>query len=177
MALYRHVETKEEILDLVVGHMLLAPARPDEWPEDWEPILRLVADRLRDILQHHPVVLETLQRRAVAGPHALEGMERLLAAFARVNVDARTATGVYGNAVAFVFGHVALHSGRERARTAAGRTAEEDRARITEQIAQLPTADYPHVASARDEVPRLFDDEQFQVGMERLIRAVRAELP
>jgi AcrR family transcriptional regulator len=175
MALYRHVATKEEILDLVVGHMLARESEDVAWPDGWADILRLIATRLRKLL-HNAVVLDTLQRRPVTGPHAFDGMEHLLAALAREGLDSHTAAGVYGNTVAFTFGHAALHVGRERSRAAAGLTAVQERDRVAEQIAALPANDYPQVVAAGREVPELFGEEFFDVGVERIIAGVRSAL-
>ena len=46
---------------------------------------------------------------------------------------------------------------------------------LTEQIGQLSAEDYPQVVAASSDVPRLFDDENFAAGIERLIAAVRLE--
>jgi AcrR family transcriptional regulator len=172
MALYRHVATKEEIVDLVVTQILTAEAKTQRWPSAWEDILRLVARRLRDLL-HHPVILETVQRKPIAGPHALDGLERLLAAMKADGYDAQTAAGLYSSTVSFVLGHAALQFGRERGRELAGITAKEDRARLAAQLQGLDPARYPQVVAASDVVPGLFDDASFTAGVERLIISVR----
>ena len=176
MALYRHVATKEEIVDLVVGEMLAQQSDRREWPAAWDDVLRLVAEALANVLRTDPAVLDTLQRRAMAGPHTLDGMEHLLAALAAVGVDdPAAATGIYGNVVGFVFGHVALQYGRSRAREAQGISADEQRGRLMEQVTQLSATDYPRVRAASADIPSLFEDHNARLGIERLIDAFRAE--
>ena len=77
-ALYRHVRNKEQLQDLVLDNVLaevdvhLDPSRA------WTDQLKLLAHRLRQVLEAHPGVAGILKTRDPLGPHSLVLAEALL---------------------------------------------------------------------------------------------------
>jgi AcrR family transcriptional regulator len=78
-ALYHHVRTKEQLQDLVLDAALaevdghLDPSQP------WTQQLKLLAHRLREVLENHPGVAALLKTRDPLGPHSLALAEAILA--------------------------------------------------------------------------------------------------
>jgi AcrR family transcriptional regulator len=79
-ALYRHVRNKEQLQDLVLDGVLAevngdvaAAALP------WTEQLKLLAHRLREVLEDHPGVAGILKTRDPLGPHSLALAEAFLA--------------------------------------------------------------------------------------------------
>src|SRR5216117_3668365 len=78
-ALYRHVRNKQQLQDLLLDGALaevdvhLDPSPP--WPEQ----LKVLAHRLRAVLEDHPGVAGILKTRDPLGPHSLALAEALLA--------------------------------------------------------------------------------------------------
>src|SRR6266545_6082340 len=78
-ALYHHLRNKEQLQDLVLDGVLaevdghLDPSTP------WTEQLKLLAHRLRTVLEDHPGVAGLLKTRDPLGPHSLALAEAFLA--------------------------------------------------------------------------------------------------
>jgi AcrR family transcriptional regulator len=77
-ALYRHVRSKEQLLDLVVDGVLAEvdcqPGQSLAWAEQ----VKVLAHRLRAILEDHPGIAGLLKTRDPLGPHSLALAEAFL---------------------------------------------------------------------------------------------------
>ena len=78
-ALYRHVRNKEQLHDLVLDGVLAEVdcTLPASLP--WTQRIKLLAHRLREVLEGHPGVAGLLQLRDPLGPHSLAVAEAFLA--------------------------------------------------------------------------------------------------
>ena len=77
-ALYRHVRSKEQLLDLVVDGVL---AEVDGQPGPalaWAEQVKVLAHRLRAVLEDHPGIAGLLKTRDPLGPHSLALAEAFL---------------------------------------------------------------------------------------------------
>ena len=83
MALYRHVPSKEVLLDAMVGRMLAQVPLP-VGPAPWQDQLRKVARELLGVARRYPTVLPLLLTRAYVAPEAV----RLVQALYRTLADA-----------------------------------------------------------------------------------------
>src|SRR5689334_25160820 len=55
MALYRHVATYDQLLDLVIEELIARePSATVRWPEGWPERIRLVAEQIRSSVMRHP---------------------------------------------------------------------------------------------------------------------------
>lgn len=78
-ALYRHVRDKEQLQDLVVDGVL-AEVDCDVDPSlSWARRVKVLAHRLRAVLEDHPGVAGLLKTRDLLGPHSLALAEAFLA--------------------------------------------------------------------------------------------------
>ncbi|MDA2814781.1 TetR/AcrR family transcriptional regulator [Nocardiopsis sp. RSe5-2] len=104
MSLYRHVRTKEELLDLmadaVVGEAGGAPLPGG----GWRGALEEMARRERAVYLRHPWAPRVLAGRPLIGPNALAATERWLEALDGHGVSARDALRVVGTVTSFVRG-------------------------------------------------------------------------
>lgn len=89
-ALYRHVPSKQALLDAVADRVLeavdLPPARADPWQE-----LREIALAVRQAVSAHPRLAPLLAARPPLGPAAQRIVERLLSSLARAGLGPREA--------------------------------------------------------------------------------------
>jgi hypothetical protein len=76
---YARVESKEELLDLMVDEVC-AEMLVTDLPEHWQPALRAVATRTRAALLAHPWWIELIGRNVLLGPHGTRYREQTLAA-------------------------------------------------------------------------------------------------
>ena len=76
MALYRHVSSKEALLDAMVGRMLSQVPLP-VGPAPWQHQLKQVASALLDLARRYPTVLPLLLTRAYVAPEAVRLVQAL----------------------------------------------------------------------------------------------------
>jgi AcrR family transcriptional regulator len=77
-ALYRHVRNKEQLQDLVLDGVLAEVDREVDRSLPWTEQVKLLAQRLRAVLEDHPGVAGLLKRRDPLGPHSLVLAEAFL---------------------------------------------------------------------------------------------------
>jgi AcrR family transcriptional regulator len=77
-ALYRHVRNRDQLHDLVLDEVL-AEVDCDNHSQPWTERVKLLAQRLRTVLQDHPGIAGLLKTRDPLGPHSLALAEAFLA--------------------------------------------------------------------------------------------------
>jgi AcrR family transcriptional regulator len=77
-ALYRHVRSKEQLLDLVVDGVLAEIDRQPGHALTWADQVKVLAHRLRAVLEDHPGIAGLLKTRDPLGPHSLALAEAFL---------------------------------------------------------------------------------------------------
>ena len=78
-ALYRHVRNKQQLQDLVLDGVLAEVDYGVDPSMPWAERIKLLAHRLRAILEDHPGVAGLLKTRDPLGPHSLALAEAFLA--------------------------------------------------------------------------------------------------
>jgi AcrR family transcriptional regulator len=80
-SLYRYVETRDDLLDLMIDATGAEYVFPDP-TGDWLADLLAIGDQARAIMRRHPWLPSLLITRAVLGPNGLALLEHVLAALA-----------------------------------------------------------------------------------------------
>jgi TetR/AcrR family transcriptional regulator, tetracycline repressor protein len=78
-SLYRHVGSKDGLLDLVFDRVIGEQEVPDPDPERWREQVKQVARTMRATIARHPAIARISLGRIPTGPNALQYIERLLA--------------------------------------------------------------------------------------------------
>ena len=78
-ALYRHVRNKEQLQDLVLDGVLAEVDYGVDPSMPWGERIKLLAHRLRTVLEDHPGIAGLLKTRDPLGPHSLALAEAFLA--------------------------------------------------------------------------------------------------
>src|SRR5580698_10417201 len=78
-AIYRHVRSKEQLLDLVVDGVLAETDTRVGSTLSWTEQVKTLAHRLRAVLEDHPGIAGLLKTRDPLGPHSLVLAEAFLA--------------------------------------------------------------------------------------------------
>jgi AcrR family transcriptional regulator len=88
MSLYYYVQTKDDLLSLVVnevmGEIAIPPGEPI--PEHWRDAIKLIAVRTRDALDNHRWILD-IKSDPSMGPSSIRHFEQSLQATKSMNVD------------------------------------------------------------------------------------------
>lgn len=120
MALYRHVDNKQDLLESVLNALLAECWRPTVPPEDWQEWTIEAADRLRGFLVGRPAALAVYLSRPVTTPVALERMAACLSVLQRGLRDEARADSAFAAVHSYTIGFAALESARESARSTFG---------------------------------------------------------
>jgi AcrR family transcriptional regulator len=166
-ALYHHVRNKEQLQDLVLDGVLaevdghLDPAQP------WTDQLKLLAHRLRAVLEAHPGVAAILKTRDPLGPHSLALAEAFLAPLQAAGFGDRQAGLAFFLLVDYTVGF-AVSSPRtsineQRVRDTAIRT------QLHEFFRSLPPDRFPALVALGEHVWVDNREERFTAGLDVLV--------
>ena len=133
MSLYWYVESKEELLELMLDAIeagVDVPAASGDWRAD----LGTFAHRIRAALSQHRWAVDFIGSRPPSGPNDVRNLERLLGLLEGTGIDdARVIMGIFMTVATFVIGAVVreaqeIRFQREQERAEAALTEEEIRA-------------------------------------------------
>jgi TetR/AcrR family transcriptional regulator, tetracycline repressor protein len=114
MALYRHIDDKDDLLDEVVDRLLARAWRPAADEDDWQAWLSEAALKLRHFLVSQPAALHVYLRHPVVSPAALDRMNAMLDVLRRAGLDEQAAGAAYGALHTYTIGFAALEASRSR---------------------------------------------------------------
>jgi AcrR family transcriptional regulator len=166
-ALYHHVGNKQQLQDLVLDNVLaevdldLDPALG--WPEQ----LKLLAHRLRQVLEDHPGIAGILKTRDPLGPHSLALAEALLAPLQAAGFADREAGLAFFLLVDYTIGFAvsspATSINEQRVRDPAIRT------QLHEFFRSLPSDRFPALVTLGEHVWVDNRDQRFTAGLQVLV--------
>lgn len=181
-SLYRHVASRDELLVLMVDHVIgevdLGAGRLAGRPRaQW------LAHELRRVLVAHRQLLPALTAAPLLGPNALAGIDAGLAAFAEMGLTPSAVVPACLALVDFVLGAVYFETGRGAAEMQlaigdAGRAGErsgEDQPAVGEPaddqpvddhpVDDRPVDDHPALVAHRRDLARITAEETFAFGL------------
>lgn len=169
MALYRHVPSKEALLDLAAGALAAQDLEVliDE-RADWETQLRRFAHEVRRQLGRYPGTAALLLRRGNASPAGLALAEHGIAILRRAGLDAAAAGVVYAAFFDVVLSRI------HRETTAAGAGPEDRLREPLEAARRRPADELPHFTAALPALEALTADQVFATEVDLLIAGIRA---
>ena len=160
MSLYRHFETKEELVDAIAdraAELVVPPATTG----DWRARVRQLFVALHETLRRHPELVALRRRRPVLSSGALRFTEAALAALRQGGLDGPEAVRAYRLLYLHVLAFAAFGPGATDADEG------EDTRRA---LASLPAAEYPNlVALAGDAAEAMVDQQVFGTGLDLLL--------
>jgi TetR/AcrR family tetracycline transcriptional repressor len=166
-ALYRHVRNKEQLQDLVLDGVLAEVDYGVDPSMPWAERIKLLAHRLRAILEDHPGVAGLLKTRDPLGPHSLALAEAFLAPLHAAGFPDREAGLAFFLVVDYTVGF-AVSSPRtsvneQRVRDAAIRS------QLHEFFRSLPPDRFPTLVALGKHVWLDNRDERFAAGLDVLV--------
>jgi AcrR family transcriptional regulator len=166
-ALYRHVRNKEQLHDLVLDGVLaevdtdLDPSLP------WTQQLKVLAQRLRAVLEDHPGVAGILKTRDPLGPHSLALAEALLAPLQAAGFPDRQASLAFFLLIDYTIGFAVSSPptsvNEQRLRDPA------TRAQLHQFFRSLPADRFPALVALGEHVWVDNRDERFTAGLDVLV--------
>jgi AcrR family transcriptional regulator len=170
-ALYRHVRNKEQLYDLVLDGVLAEVDYEVDRSLAWTEQVKVLAHRLRTVLENHPGIAGLLKTRDPLGPHSLALAEAFLAPLHEAGLPERQT----GLAFALIYDYTlgfALSSptsvNEQRVRDTA------TRARLHAFLRSLPADRFPALVALGEYVWIDNRDQRFTAGLDTLVNGLEA---
>ncbi len=166
-ALYHHVRNKEQLQDLVLDGVLAEVDFHVDHAQPWTQQIKVLAQRLREVLEQHPGVAGLLKTRDPLGPHSLALAEAFLMPLQAAGFPDRGAGLAFFLVVDYTVGF-AVSSPRtsvneQRVRDATIRT------QLHEFFRSLPPERFPALVALGEHVWLDNRDERFAAGLDVLV--------
>ena len=165
-ALYRHVRGKEQLQDLIVDGVLAEIDCDIDHALPWTEQIKLLAHRLRNVLEDHPGVAGLLKTRDPLGPHSLALAEAVLLPLRATGFPHRDAGLAFFLIVDYTIGFEVsprISINEQRVRDAATRK------RLHEFFRSLPGDRFPTLIALGEHVWLDNRDERFAAGINALV--------
>ena len=166
-ALYHHVGNKQQLQDLLLDGVLAEIDFHTDPSLAWTQHLKVLAHRLRQVLEAHPGVAVILKTRDPLGPHSLALAEALLAPLQAAGFADRQAGLAFSLLVDYTVGFAVsatpTSSNEQRVRDPAIRT------QLYEFFRTLPPDRFPALVTLGQYIWVDNRDERFAAGLEVLV--------
>jgi AcrR family transcriptional regulator len=166
-ALYRHVRNKEQLQDLVLDGVLAEVNSHLDAALPWTEQLKLLAHRLREVLEDHPGVAGILKTRDPLGPHSLALAEAFLAPLQAAGFRDREAGPAFFLLVDYTIGFAVSSPptsiNEQRVRDPA------TRGQLHEFFRSLPPERFPALVALGEHVWLDNREERFTAGLDVLV--------
>ena len=170
-ALYRHVRSKEQLCDLVVNGVLAEVDCQVGRTLGWTEQVKVLAHRLRAVLEGHPGIAGLLKTRDPIGPHCLALAEAFLAPLLAAGLPDRQTALAFSLIYDYTLGF-ALSD-----RTTVNEQRVQDTAtrhQLHAFFRSLPADRFPAVAALGEHVWADNRDERFAAGLDTLVSGLQA---
>ncbi|MBJ7902054.1 TetR/AcrR family transcriptional regulator [Streptomyces sp. NPDC003656] len=172
MRLYGYIDSKEELLDLMVDAMY-AEIRPVG--DGWREMLRSLAETTRQAAHEHEWLADLLGGRPQLGPHALANGETVVAALGDLGVDA--VMPVVAAVNAYVIGAVRREIAERRAERASGMDERRWQAELGPYLTRtFATGRFPALSTVVRDADHLDADHTFRLGLDFLLDGIEARV-
>jgi AcrR family transcriptional regulator len=165
--LYRHVRNKEQLQDLVLDGVLAEVDCDVDASLAWTEQLKLLAHRLRTVLEGHPGVAGLLQLRDPLGPHSLAVAEAFLVPLQAAGFGDHQAGLAFFLAIDYTTGFAAssppISTNEQRVRDQATRS------QLHQFFRSLPADRFPALVALGEHVWVDNRDERFTAGLDILV--------
>jgi len=175
MALYRHVPSKEALIDLMLDHVAGEIELPAARGEDWRADLGAIAATSWRMVMRHPWYAEQVHTRPPLGPNAMRRTERMLEVLTGAGAALHEAMTYVAVLDLHIFGS-ALQAAQDlalRRRYGLATTGDVTAAIIERRALAAP---YPLLASWMAEPVTTTADEQFELSLAFLIDGIASRL-
>ncbi|BCJ37921.1 TetR family transcriptional regulator [Actinocatenispora thailandica] len=172
MRLYGYLDTKDELLDLMVDE-IHAEIRPVG--DGWRQVLHSLAGATRQAVHRHEWLADLIGGRPALGPHALARGEAVVAAMGGVDID--LVMPVVGAVDAYVIGVVRREIAERRAERSSGLDQRQWQRAFGPYLERtFATGRFPALASVVRDAAHLDAEETFRLGLDFVLDGVEARL-
>ena len=178
MSLYRYVETKDDLLDLMADQVMGEDGPGDQRTGEWRTDLRGIAVDYRRLMLRHPWVLPIAASRPPLGPNNLRRTEDLLGVLDGLGLTIAAMSGLTGTVLGFVRGAVLTEIAETEVARRTGLDEDHYRRSVGPYLTRvLAAGEHPLLARFVALVdPDPDPDQVFRWGLERVLDGVAAGL-
>ncbi|BDH06329.1 TetR/AcrR family transcriptional regulator [Streptomyces seoulensis] len=185
-ALYAHVSSKDDLLELMYTRLFDDFRMPEPDPERWREQIRDYARAGRKRLLSHRDVARISMAHVPFTAELLPHVEGLLAIFRTAGLPDRIAAEAGDLISTYIDGFVleeGMWQDRAAARPDGGDSSlarpdwREMAGEMQNYFASLPAADFPHLRALADKMVTDSADERFDIGLEIILRGLASYLP
>lgn len=170
-ALYRHVQNKQQLHDLVVDEVLAEVDRRVDHSLARTERIKVLAHRLRTVLEDHPGIAGLLKTRDPLGPHSLGLAESFLATLHEAGLSERDTALAF----ALIYDYTLGFALTDRNAVNEQRVQDEaTRAQLHAFMRSLPADRFPALVALAEYVWVDNRDERFRAGLDTLIDGLEA---
>lgn len=159
MAMYRHVETKHNLLELIADKYIVALDLADD-EQDWRRRLTRMFCSLRELMTEHPVLAHVIITQPVEGPTAYVFAEAVLAVLRGHGRSDEDSVELFGVLASYTVGFTLI----QRSRVTSGAGDGQER---VEHIRLSPR--HANLSAVADDFVRWPRPDAFQKGLSRLL--------
>ncbi|GGV81044.1 TetR/AcrR family transcriptional regulator [Streptomyces thermoviolaceus] len=185
-ALYAHVSSKDELVELMYTRLFDGFTMPAPDPERWQEQVREYAHFGRRRLREHRDMARISMAHAPFTAELLPHVEGVLAIFRAAGLPDRIAAEAGDIISTYIDGFVleeslwqdrmTAHGGDGSAEGASG-DGRDMAERMRNYLASLPAEDFPHLRSLAGLMITDSSDERFDIGLEIILRGLASYLP
>jgi AcrR family transcriptional regulator len=179
MALYRHVHSKDGLVDLMLDAAVASVPLPSRPGPDWRANLRSLTCRTRQMITTHPWYPWLVHTRPPTGPHTMHRTEFILAVLVGQGLDVDTAMTFAALLDRHVVGSGLQDSQEARFNAREGIDSPSKLLAAIAAVHDLAVADggVPLLAGWLARPATASPDEQFTLGLDLLLDGIAARLP
>jgi AcrR family transcriptional regulator len=169
MTLYRHVARKEDLIDLMLDHVVGEHDLAGVPSGDWRSDLIVLARQQRAAALRHPWSIVPVARPSL-GPHAIAQLETALSVFDATDLPISRKAWAASLVEIYVRGSVEAELAGTAAEHRTGMTTEQWQESMRPYLARLlSTSRYPHVKEFFEDTADMSRDEAFELGLVTLL--------
>lgn len=172
-SLYRHVRSRQELLDLLVDEALAGVVLPDR-ALPWRERLTRLAHAVRDVLLSQRDLPRVAMTSSTVSPHSRRIAEEVLDALVAAGCDPELASLALDRLSLYVTAD-AFETSLQRAQMSDREAARHWRA-VAEAYAQLDPAAFPQLVAHADVISRAAAEERFAAGLAMLLDGIAARI-
>ena len=178
MSLYRYVETKDDLLDLMTDQVMGEDGTGGGTSGQWRADLYEFAVRYRNLMLRHPWVLPLGASRPPMGPNMMRRSERMLGALDGHGLGIQEIADLTGAVVAFVRGVVLSETAEAELIRRTGQTLDDYRRAVGPYLMEvLAAGEHPLMAAFVHEADDRPDPDRFFLrGLDLVLDGVEAGL-
>jgi len=169
MSLYRHVADKNDLINAVAERVLGDVRVPDGADDDWQGRVVGYLRELRDAAIAHPALARILAEQGLTVGPVFDQLERAHSILRRAGFSEIGAVRTFYALFTYVFGFVIWELPRVHQQSAASYAEA-----WNSSIDHLDVDEYPTLHALREELTTAASTEQFEYGLDLLVRSLRA---